>query len=77
MKKFHRSAVLVAEEMLYVVAEPAHSKQKPTGAVQLPKGHLTAHLKCRSPMVKEDAKCWPPSQRQEEVMQGYSVSCIS
>lgn len=56
MKKFHRSAVLVAEKMLYVVAEPAHSKQKPTGPVQLLKGQLTAHLKCLSLMAKGDAE---------------------
>lgn len=52
--KFHRSAVLVAEEMLNVVVEPAHSKQKPTGAVQLLEGQLTAHLKCLSLMTKEE-----------------------
>lgn len=56
MKKFPRSAVLVAEEMLYVVAEPAYSKQKPSETVQLLKAQLTARLKCLSLMAKEGAQ---------------------
>lgn len=42
--------------MLYVVAEPAYSKQKPNGTVQLLKAQLTACLKCLSLMAKEDAQ---------------------